>query len=739
MNIFTKLVVSNSLVRYVLIGGISFLIELTLLLTFINIGLGSAIAVSISFWIGLAIAFVLQKLFAFKNAERRPKHIVWQTVTYAALVLFNYLFTLTFVVLMDSFLGVVISRTVALGITITWNYLLYRHVIFNEQAAVRAKSLLSSRRTSWHKTLITAGLITPILVFVSPMFAAGLNTILYGDYDMQVQMTEAARKSISEYGQFPFWNPWVSGGVPLFADPQFGLITPQTFLALASGSSALAWKLTISLYFIIGFLSMFKLLSYMTDMGRVSVINNILLAYTWIFGSFFALRSTGHFTFMLLTLTPLAIYFYLKLAQGRRYTIYLILLVAYLFNAALHYSSILILLILLALMTLDILWQLYRNRGADMKSLILKSFIQSDSFKRGRNLILAITAGLVLVLPRIYFSLEYLRDNSVDRSTVMEPFVGLEFGLNAIMKPLGSYVTPHQVLFSDFEASSFIGPVVLLLFVLSLLSLVASLIMKRTSLGDKRVRLALAFVLIATLAFIVGLAGKPFELLRELPVMSSMRVSTRYFFITSFGIIVATSLLLSLARSAAWVKDRFLTPFVTTILACSTLYVAYIDFTTYMQPNWRPNPSLIRLSDVPNASTVNPRSEALWGYQEPHYYALTQATQNHRSQLIADNALVDTRAVPTSRCDEDDKERECSFVLTKNAYLISWSPNQFVLKRTGEGPIRLNINQASHWSVNGLYVSPTQKTVESASIFTINDTYQKMYVVSYRPLPGLLK
>lgn len=131
MNNLRNQIANNTLIRYILTGGTSFLIELGCLLILMELGLGALVAVGISFWIGLATAFILQKIFAFKDTERRYKHIAWQMGVYSALVLINYLFTLVFVALTEPLLGIIISRTIALVITTCWNYVLYRYVIFN--------------------------------------------------------------------------------------------------------------------------------------------------------------------------------------------------------------------------------------------------------------------------------------------------------------------------------------------------------------------------------------------------------------------------------------------------------------------------------------------------------------------------------------------------------------------------------------------------------------------------------
>lgn len=60
----------------------------------------------------------------------------------------------------------------------------------------------------------------------------------YGDWDFYLQTYEAVRKTVLEYRQFPWWNPWNRGGFPLAADPQCSLVPMMTPLALVLGTGA---------------------------------------------------------------------------------------------------------------------------------------------------------------------------------------------------------------------------------------------------------------------------------------------------------------------------------------------------------------------------------------------------------------------------------------------------------------------------------------------------------------------
>lgn len=118
------------LIRYIIAGGISFGVELGFLLfIYKGLGLSGELSTAISYWIGFISAFFLQKLLTFKDYEKTMKNISKQLVTYCILVAFNYIFTIVFIAFTpDSKL--IFARIVALLLTTTWNFILYKKVIF---------------------------------------------------------------------------------------------------------------------------------------------------------------------------------------------------------------------------------------------------------------------------------------------------------------------------------------------------------------------------------------------------------------------------------------------------------------------------------------------------------------------------------------------------------------------------------------------------------------------------------
>ncbi len=55
------------------------------------------------------------------------------------------------------------------------------------------------------------------------------------DWDQQLQYQEAAYQTVLRYHQFPWWNPWKCGGVPLLGNPQSHILTPWFLLTLLFG------------------------------------------------------------------------------------------------------------------------------------------------------------------------------------------------------------------------------------------------------------------------------------------------------------------------------------------------------------------------------------------------------------------------------------------------------------------------------------------------------------------------
>ena len=573
--------------------------------------------------------------------------------------------------------------------------------------------------------LRNALLVVPIIIFLLPIISSGRHTILPGDFDMQIQMTEAARITVAEYKQFPWFNPWVSGGVPLFADPQFGLFSAQTLFALILGS-IVGWKLYIVLMFIAGFFGFVRLLQYVAKPNnKTSLLCLYALSYAWIMNSFFVFRSGGHLTFLLLLLLPWALYFYFSRTESKARGLLLIALLTYCVYSAVHYPTIIIFVTLCFFYTYDLLL-LFIHKHKEKKYMIKKHLLYGIG-----------TFGTVFLLsiPRLVFALEYLSRNSVKR-TVYEKFIGVrEIFVSIFTPPKLNLAQPTHYTWGAFEASAYSGFLLLIILIITLI-----LLKRRAHRSINQLNaliIPLACLCIITIA--IGSGGVLFSLMQKLPVFSSMRVSTRWFFVSLTCLIMLTYIAFNTyIKKIEGVKLK--------LLAVVTVFVfaeVFVFNGLLLHDVWNKNHLVVISNPAKNQQTTI-EQEALWlpngtdqmgDKTQRSYFALTQATIMNKGQVIADNALVDTRFIATARCDKD--EPNCNFVISNNGQISFWSPNKIIVTRTAPGDISININSGKHWLINGKRVVVDSKVVDAVGTLTIPDSNEQIYTVQYNPIANL--
>jgi putative flippase GtrA len=120
-------------VRYLLVGGGVYVLELAVILLAQHLGASAIVAVAAGFWVGLVVSFVLQKFIAFGDKRTHRRILLPQIAAVTVLVLFNFGFTLLVTKLFTPALPAVVSRTLALAITVTWNFYLYKTRIFKSE------------------------------------------------------------------------------------------------------------------------------------------------------------------------------------------------------------------------------------------------------------------------------------------------------------------------------------------------------------------------------------------------------------------------------------------------------------------------------------------------------------------------------------------------------------------------------------------------------------------------------
>ena len=97
----------------------------------------------------------------------------------------------------------------------------------------------------WKWFVAAAALIalTPVAL---PGFWFSPDKLGISDWDYYFSYHAHLRRTITEYSQFPLWNPWICGGTAALGDPEFPVLTPTFLLELAFGAPA---GLRLSIYF----------------------------------------------------------------------------------------------------------------------------------------------------------------------------------------------------------------------------------------------------------------------------------------------------------------------------------------------------------------------------------------------------------------------------------------------------------------------------------------------------------
>ena len=119
----------HSFVRYVFVGGSTFIIDLGLLVVLHeHLNLPLAVATTISYWTAIAYNFTLNRSWTFSATDKKnlSKHLIF----YLALLGFNYLFTVIFVSVASHHINYALAKVIAVAIQIPWTYYLYKTKVF---------------------------------------------------------------------------------------------------------------------------------------------------------------------------------------------------------------------------------------------------------------------------------------------------------------------------------------------------------------------------------------------------------------------------------------------------------------------------------------------------------------------------------------------------------------------------------------------------------------------------------
>ncbi|MCP4569667.1 MAG: hypothetical protein GY841_18975 [FCB group bacterium] len=128
------------------------------------------------------------------------------------------------------------------------------------------------------------------------------------DWDLFTTLHAAAVRSIVEFGQFPFWNPYIGGGNILFAHPEVPVLNPLFGLLLIFGP-LIGLKIQVVIVYFIGLTGFYKL----SRQEGIGFWGALMAAIVFMLSSYLTLHfAVGHIPFHSFAVFPWLLFFYRK-------------------------------------------------------------------------------------------------------------------------------------------------------------------------------------------------------------------------------------------------------------------------------------------------------------------------------------------------------------------------------------------------------------------------------------------
>ncbi len=323
------------------------------------------------------------------------------------------------------------------------------------------------------------------------------------DWDLFTTLHGSVVKSIVEYGQFPFWNPYIGGGNILFAHPEVPTLNPLVILYLVFGS-LIGLKIQMILAYYAGFIGMYKL----SRKIGLTVYGAYIPPLVYMLSSYFALHfAAGHIPFHYFAALPWMIFLYRKSLDNAWYILAVGGITAFMILGAGAAVPVVFSLLFLFLFSLFDISKKYH--------LLPPVFAIAGGF-----------CGVLFSAVKFIPMIDYLsRHPWIPDGTVMTT------PLSLLPTMLFNF---DQSMFSDYaqgyvwgwhEYGAYLGPLAMLLVILGLIFQFRS--------GYRYLILAVFSILL-----VLGSTASwaPWELLHKLPGFESMRVPSRFILLALFAL-----------------------------------------------------------------------------------------------------------------------------------------------------------------------------------------------------------
>ncbi|MEW5851972.1 MAG: sulfatase-like hydrolase/transferase [Myxococcota bacterium] len=505
---------------------------------------------------------------------------------------------------------------------------------------------------TWAQEVRVLGALAAVaMVFVGPLIWR--LTAVGGELDWRYfqQLWETDRRSLVEFGQIPFWNPWYCGGNAQLANPQtqfFSLFSPFSWLL----GAAVGIKFHILGHYALGMWGTWRL-------GRahgLGVLGAFAASTVFCLSGFFAMRAGGgHSAFLPFFLMPWAAYFYLSGLRTLQGGVALGLTLGLMLLEGGMYPFSLTLGMLCFLAAHDLV-------TSSEKRAVLRTGVVA--------LLTVLPAAAVKLGPLMEFVGEFPRTvpvkDSLNLTRVLSMFVSRSMERNCAGCV---YVWPEYI--------NYVGPLVLVVFILSL-----------RRLADARWRRAYVVAACAGL-LLIGDHGpaSPYVLLHNVPPYDSLRVPGRW----AILVVLQMALLFGAFMDGlpAWISRRrpawaARAP----VMAWGLLAAVGLDLMLQNGRLWSPG-----FKDIPPPVTTEP-------FRQEKGNAFNAWLDTRRNIGTLD--CYEPAQIPTSKGLWTGKTEQVRVEGNAGtARLVTFSPNKLVVEAnlTREGTVLINQNHHRLWRV----------------------------------------
>ena len=496
------------------------------------------------------------------------------------------------------------------------------------------------------------------------------------DWDFFLANYEAIRKTIVEYGQFPFWNPWHFGGTPLFANPQIGVFSLETLCAVIFGT-VYGLRVSMLLYTICGALGMWMLLGDYARNNLARFWGSMIFALS---GALAVHLSAGHCVMNSITLLPWMIFCLRRLNVSINAALWLGFLAGMAVNHSVHYSTF----IAGTFAGLFFIVEWIRN-------------IKSKAFSL--NALLALLVFLLIGAYRLIATLKF--GSEFPRTLEMRLDIGFNHYLLALIYPGQSLVTFPDIVkdyWSWFEIGCYVGVIALVMFIISAIREI-----KWWHWG---------FVIASMLTLNSSCKFLPGYWLREIPPFTSFFCISRWRFLAVFFLAVGC------CRGLDWLLDKFPEApprrrlYLLILLSmCGLIYNQYC--------NWS---KMVWIKESDAVGQVKESSSSIVTVNN-HTYGRYASVHKGVAQLFDFEPMLGyMREYKNKRFASGSPYYKGEFFALKGKISdVNWSPNFIRIICSEPSAILVNQNPGNYWrDIDGNLLFPDTKGFDTDKHFIVN-------------------